>query len=55
MRQGQPINTLEMSKDLQMRIRPTIANKPYFRRNFNGPATEQDMQGGMASHPQSVF
>ena len=31
-------NTLDMSKDLQMRIRPSAQNKPYYRRNFRGPS-----------------
>ena len=33
----QSINNLEMSKDLQMRIRPTAQNKPYFKRSVKGP------------------
>ena len=32
-----PANNLEMSKDLQMRIRPTASNKPYFKRSVKGP------------------
>ena len=54
-------NALEMSKDLQMRIRPTVANKPYYKRNFKGPNFEQDILGQpgfMSNMPmmgQSVF
>ena len=42
-------NNLEMSKDLQMRIRPTAANKPYFKRNVKGPSFEPEMIGQNAS------
>mmetsp|Transcript_22825 Transcript_22825/g.30433 ORF Transcript_22825/g.30433 Transcript_22825/m.30433 type:complete len:194 (+) Transcript_22825:1288-1869(+) len=57
-------NNLEMSKDLQMRIRPTASNKPYFRRNLNGPnldhhqesfAQAMAMMGPMPQVNQSVF
>ena len=58
-------NNLEMSKDLQMRIRPTAANKPYFKRNVKGPSFEHEGMGqpsnlGMMGPPviagnQSVF
>lgn len=35
---GNPIaSNLEMSKELQMRIRPSPANKPYYRRNLRAP------------------
>ena len=29
--------TLEMSKELQMKIRPTVVNKPFYKRSFRGP------------------
>lgn len=47
-------NNLEMSKDLQMRIKPVAANKPYYRRNLRGPAFgEPDHQtyGANMMHP----
>ena len=47
---------LGMSKDLQMRIYPMAANKPYYRRNLQGPNMDARLPAGYASGEQmSVF
>ena len=51
-----PLNgTLEMSKDLQMRIRPAGLNKPFYKRSFKGPSFEQDASFGMMVGQGGVY